>query len=300
MKILRQFLRNRLGVIGALILFSVVICALFAPLIAPYDPYEMISATREDVLAPPSPAHPLGQDDAGKDVLSALIYGARISLTVGLVAAIISMLLGTTVGLIAGYFGGGVGNFLMRFSDFLMVMPSLPLMMVVISVWGRGVGKVILIISLLGWTYNARLTRSQVLSIKQRKYIMRARSVGASNFLIITRHILPQVVPILFAQAVLDTSAFILYESTLSFLGLGDPLRISWGMMLHFAFERAITAGAWWFVLPPGFAIVYISIGLMLVGTTLEQIVNPRLKSHHLFNPKRMVSIPAVDQTEGE
>lgn len=293
MKTLRQFFRNPLGLVGAFILFTVVFIALFGPLLAPYDPYKMIRATKEDVLAPPGPGHILGQDDAGKDVFSELLYGARISLMVGLAASAFSMLLGTTVGLLAGYYGGRLGNLLMRFGDFLMVMPSLPLMMVVISVWGRGVGKVILIIGLLGWTYNARLVRSQVLTLKQRQYVQRARSIGASNLRIITRHILPQVVPLLFAQAVLDTSAFILYESTLSFLGLGDPLRVSWGTMLHFAFERAITRGAWWFVLPPGLAIVYVSIGLMLVGNTLEQIVNPRLRSHHLFNPRRMVALPA-------
>jgi peptide/nickel transport system permease protein len=301
MRTARLFFRNPMGVVGAIILSVIAFTAIFAPILAPYDPYKMIRATKEDVLAPPSSVHILGQDDAGKDVLSELLYGSRISLMVGLTASLISMLLGTTVGLVAGYYGGRVGTLFMRFSDFLMVMPSLPLMMVIISVWGRGVEKVILVISLLGWTYTARLVRSQVITLKQRQYVMRARAIGANSFIIIMRHILPQIVPILFAQAVLDISAFILYESTLSFLGLGDPLKISWGTMLHFAFERAITRGAWWFVLPPGFAIVVVSIGLMLVGSTLEQIVNPRLRSHHLFNPKRMVSIPSnPDTARGE
>jgi peptide/nickel transport system permease protein len=301
MKKANQFLRNPLGMTGSIILLTVVFSALFAPWLAPYDPYKPMQVSTKDVLAPPDANHLLGRDDAGKDVLSELLYGARISLLVGLMASAFSTILGTTVGLTAGYFGGRIGNFLMRIGDFLMVLPSLPLMLVVISVWGRGVGKVILVISLLGWTYNARLVRSQVLSLKQRQFVQRARSLGASSFRIITRHILPQVVPILFAQAVLDTSAFILYESALSFLGLGDPTRISWGTMLNFAFQRAITRGAWWFVLPPGFAIVYVSLGLMLVGTTLEQIINPRLKSHHLFNPKRMVSLMKSSPTsDGE
>jgi len=291
MKVLREYIRSPMGLVGGLMLLVIAFAAIFAPWLAPYDPYAPVEAGSEDVLAPPSAEHILGLDDVGKDVFSELLYGARISLLVGLAASAFSMVLGTTVGLVAGYYGGRVGNALMRVGDFLMVMPSLPLMLVIISVWGRGLGKVVLVIGLLGWTYNARLVRSQVLSIKERQFVQRARSIGAGSSRIVLRHILPQVVPVLFAQAILDISAFILYESTLSFLGLGDPTRISWGTMLHFAFERAITPGAWWFVLPPGLAIVFVSIGLMLAGTTLEQIVNPRLKSHHLFNPKRMIAM---------
>lgn len=291
MQVLREFVKRPSGMLGAVMLSVIAIMAVFAPYIAPFDPYEPVEAGIEDVLAPPSAEHPLGLNDVGKDVLSELLYGARISLAVGLAASAFSLILGSIAGLASGYFGGRIGNILMRIGDFLMVTPSLPLMLVIISVWGRGIGKIILVIGLLGWTYNARLVRSQVLSIKERQYILRAKSIGASDFRIITRHIFPQVVPILFAQAILDISAFILYESTLSFLGLGDPTRISWGTMLHFAFERAITPRAWWFILPPGFAIVFVSIGLMLVGTTLERIVNPRLKTHHLFNPKHMIQV---------
>jgi peptide/nickel transport system permease protein len=289
MKKANKFLHSPFGMAGASIIFIILFSAVFAPWLAPYNPYESVNASPGDILAPPSRGHLLGLDDAGKDVFSDLLYSARISIIVGLAASAFSMILGTSVGLVAGYYGGRIGNILMRIVDFLMAMPSLPLMMVLISVWGRGLGKIILVIGLLGWTYNARLVRSQVLSLKQRKFGQRARSIGASSWRIITRHILPQVVPILFAQAVLDTSASIIFESVLSFFGLGDPTRHSWGTMLHFAFERGITRGAWWFVLPPGFAIVLISLGLMLTGKTLEQIVNPRLRKHHLFNPKNMI-----------
>jgi peptide/nickel transport system permease protein len=181
----------------------------------------------------------------------------------------------------------------MRFVDFLMVIPGLPLMLVIIAVMGRGLTNIILVIGLLGWTYTARLVRSQVLSVKERQFVLRGRSLGASHTRLILRHILPMVLPLIIAQAVLDISVSILAESTLAFLGLGDPTLISWGSMLNFAFERAIARQAWWFILPPGLAIVWVSLALVLIGNTLDRIVNPRLRTHHLFDPRRMVALVA-------
>ena len=288
------FRRKPMAIIGTFMLFTVIFLAVFAPLIAPYDPYQRVQVQPEDILAPPDANHLLGRDDAGKDVLSQLIFGARVSLIVGFVSSFVSMFIGTVVGMTAGYYGGRTSNLLMRFTDFLMVIPDLPLMLVIISVWGRGLWKIILVISVLYWTYTARLVRSQVLSVKERCYILRARALGASNLRIITRHIFPQVMPIILAQTVLDISASIIAESTLSFLGLGDPTLVSWGMMLNFAFARGISRMAWWFLLPPGIAIVWVSLGLILMGTALEEIVNPRLKTHHLFDPRRMVALIGV------
>jgi peptide/nickel transport system permease protein len=282
-----------MGVIGLLMLLLVVLVAVFAPWLAPYNPRERVDVEPEDILAPPDAKHWLGRDDAGKDVLSLLIYGARVSLVVGFTASFMSMIIGTAVGLAAGYFGGRVGNISMRLVDFLMVIPDLPLMLVIIAVMGRGLLNIILVIGLLGWTYTARLVRSQVLSVKERQFVLRARSLGASDWRIILRHVLPLVLPLIIAQAVLDISVAILAESSLAFLGLGDPTLISWGSMLNFAFERAVSRQAWWFILPPGFAIVWVSLSLILIGNTLDQIVNPRLSSHHLFNPRRMVSLVA-------
>jgi peptide/nickel transport system permease protein len=290
-EIWRTFRRRPMGIVGALMLFSVVFVAIFAPWLAPYDPEARIDVEPEDLLGPPDADHLLGRDDAGKDVLSLLIYGARVSLTVGFAASFMSMFIGTTVGLAAGYFGGRIGNALMRLTDFLLVIPDLPLMLVIISVWGRGLEKIIFVIGILGWTYGARVVRSQVLSIKERQFVLRARALGGGNLRIITRHIFPQVLPLILAQAVLDISGAIIAESSLSFLGLGDPTRVSWGMMLNFAFERALSRRAWWFLLPPGFAIVWVSVGLIMMGSTLEEIVNPRLKTHHLFDPRHMVAL---------
>ena len=296
----RAFRRRPMGIVGALMLLSVVFVAVFAPWLAPYDPDVKIDVEPGDLLAPPDAEHLLGRDDAGKDVLSQLIYGARISLTVGFVAAFMAMFIGTMVGMVAGYKGGRIGNTSMRVVDFLLVIPDLPLMLVIISIWGRGLWKIVLVIGLLSWTFTARLVRSQVLSVKERQFIMRARAIGVSDFRIIRRHVFPQVLPIILAEAVLAISGAIIAESSLSFLGLGDPTRVSWGMMLNFAFERAISRMAWWFLLPPGLAIVYVSVGLVLMGSTLEEIVNPRLKTHHLFDPRRMVALVAKRKPEAE
>jgi peptide/nickel transport system permease protein len=290
-EIWRVFRRRPAAMVGLFMLLLVVFVAIFAPWLAPYDPYESVDVTAADILAPPDPEHLLGRDDAGKDVLSLLVYGARISLLVGFTASFMSIFIGTTVGLTAGFYGGRVDNALMRSTDFLMVIPTLPLMLVIISVWGRGIGRIILVIGLLYWTYTARLVRSQVLSIKERKFVLRSRAIGVSNRRIITRHIFPQVLPLIIAQAVLDISTAIIAESSLAFLGLGDPTAISWGMMLNFAFERAISRMAWWFILPPGIAIVWVSLSLVLIGTAIEDIVNPRLRTHHLFDARKMMSL---------
>jgi len=294
----QTFGQKPMALVGLVMLFLILFMAIFAPLIVPYSTEELATTrvTAADILTPPDGDHILGTDDAGKDVLSQLIYGARISLIVGFSASFMSLIIGTGVGMAAGYFGGRVDTLLMRLVDLLMVIPTLPLMLVIISFWGRGLDKIIMVIGLLYWTYMARLVRSQVISIKERHYVLRAKALGASSFRIVSRHILPQVLPLIIAQGVLDTSNAIIAESSLAFLGLGDPTQVSWGMMLNFAFARAISQEAWWFLLPPGFAIVWVSLSLVLIGTALEEIFNPRLKTHHLFDASKMVTLSVEDQ----
>ena len=191
--------------------------------------------------------------------------------------------------------GGRTDTIIMRIVDAILVIPQLPLMLVIITVTGRGLVNIILVISFLSWTYMARVVRAQVLSVKERQFILRARSIGAGFFLIIVRHILPQVVPIIFAEATLDVSYAILMEATLSFLGLGDPTLVSWGSMLNRAFLRgAVTRGAWWYLVPPGLALAWVTLALAFLGNALQEIVNPRLKTHHLFNEQKMVVISRV------
>jgi oligopeptide/dipeptide ABC transporter ATP-binding protein len=275
-----------MGVIGAAMLAVALIVAVFAPLIAPYDPYANVPVTITDIYQAPSPEHLLGTDDGGKDVLSSLIFGARVSLLVGFSAAAIALVIGGLVGIVAGYRGGVVGSGLMRITDFFLVIPDLALQIVLVAIIGPSLGTIILVIGALGWTTTARLVRSQTLSVRERKYVMRARAIGAGDAHILRRHIFPMVLPLMLANMVLVISLAILSESSLAFLGLGDPTVISWGQMLNFAFERgAVSAGAWWALLPPGFAIVWVVLATTLLGTALEDALNPRLKRHHLEAP---------------
>lgn len=289
----QSFLRNHMGVIGLLMLALAVAVALFAPWIAPYDPNTTVRVTVDNIYAPPDATHWLGTDDAGKDVLTNLIYGTRVSLIVGFFASFISLVIGGVVGLIAGFYGGRVENVLMRLTDILLVIPDLPLLIVLIALLGRGLGVLIFVIGILGWTGTARVVRSQTLSVRERKFVHRARAIGAGNLYIIRRHIFPLVFPLMVVNAVLVISAAILNESTLAFLGLGDPTRLSWGQMLNFAFNRGgMSAGAWWSLIPPGVAIIWVVLGLTLLGNGLERVFNPRLETHHLSVGDEMVARP--------
>ncbi len=281
-------------------MFSAILVALFAPLIAPYAPTEVIRDEngRGLTFAPPSVHGPLGTDDAGHDVWSLLMYGARISLTVGFLAGVIAMFVGSLFGILAGYFGGGIDNLLMRITDVLLVIPDLPLMLILVATLRQmdlhisPLLVLILVIGLLYWTSTARLIRSQVLTIKERQFVARARAIGAGHAHIIRKHILPQIMPLIVANTVLVLSTAILVESGLAFLGLGDPTKPSWGTMLNFAFDRsAITNGAWWFYLPPGLAIVWVTLGCVLLGNVLEEMLNPRLTAHHLEGEENMIAI---------
>jgi peptide/nickel transport system permease protein len=283
MSTLRTLVRRRMAVIGLSLLGVAVLAAVFAPLIAPFDPYEQVRVTIDDIYAGPSRQHLLGTDDAGKDVFSSLVYGARVSLVVGFSAALISLVIGGSIGLVAGFRGGRTGNLLMRFTDFFLVVPDLALQIVIVAIVGQSLRNIILVIGALGWTTTARLVRSQTLTIRERKYVSRARAVGAGDLRILIHHVLPQVVPLMLANTVLVISLAILSESTLAFIGLGDPTVISWGQMLNFAFTRgAVSAGAWWALIPPGLAIVWVVLGTTLVGNAAEDVLNPRITRHHL------------------
>ncbi len=292
--VVRLFGRNRMGLVGLAMLGLAIGVAVLAPWIAPYDPETTGRVTIDDIYARPSAAHLLGTDDGGKDVLSALVYGARVSLVVGFAASLISMLIGGSVGLIAGFYGGRVGNLMMRLTDIFLVIPDLPLMIVIVAMVGPSLWNIIIVIGILGWTGTARIVRSQALSLKERQFVLRARAIGAGNFHILRRHIFPLVLPLIVTNTVLVISLSILEESTLSFLGLGDPTTLSWGGMLNFAFTRgAISTGAWWALVAPGLGIVWVVLGCTLLGNALEEAFNPRLQSHHLQGEERMIARPA-------
>lgn len=290
----QSFRHSRMGIIGGLMLLFALLMAIFAAAIAPYDPKEVVRVTINDIYARPNADHWLGTDDAGKDVLTNFIFGSRVSLIVGFFASFISIVIGGTVGIVSGFYGGRVENILMRFTDIMLVIPDFPLIVLLVALTKPSLFNIILVIGLLGWTGSARLVRSQTIAVKNRKFVLRARAIGAGNFHIIRYHIFPLVLPLIVVNTVLVISLAILSESALSFLGLADPTALSWGQMLNFAFNRgAMSAGAWWALVAPGLGIVWLVLGCTLLGHGLEQVLNPRLETHHLSVGAQMVARPS-------
>lgn len=261
---------------GIFIILALGLTAIFAEQLAPYDPTVRVGTP----FSPPSAEHPLGTNDIGQDILSELIFGARVSLLVGVTAAAVTLVIGTIIGLLAGYYPR-LGSILMRGVDIVLVLPFLPLLIMFAAYLGRSMWNTVIIIGLLSWAGTARVIRSQVLTLARQDYVLSARAVGASNAHIILRHILPLVLLIAVGEFVQATSGAILLEAALSFLGLGDPLQKSWGTVLYWAQVRgAFLTPAWrWWVLPPGLLIAASSLGFALIGFALEQRINPRLDS---------------------
>ena len=264
--------------IGASILLFFFLVALFGPLVYPFDPQDF--GRGEDIMNPPSPQHWLGTDDMGRDVLGNLISGSRVSLMVGILATLISMFLGTVLGILAGFYDKSIGGaFIMRFTDFFLVIPWLPLMLVLAAILGTSIWNIILVIGLTGWAGTTRVVRAQTLSIRERPYIERAVAIGSSNKHIMFKHVLPNVFPLIFANTILVSAVAILSETTLSFLGLGGPTRPSWGMMLHYAFSSgAASIGAYWYFIPPGLSVVLVVLAFTFLGYAFDEILNPKLK----------------------
>jgi peptide/nickel transport system permease protein len=274
--------RNKMGMAGLVILLLIVGVAVFAPLLADPSGLDASKATGP-VLAPPSLDYPLGTDDLGRSVLTLTIWGSRISLLVGFLATLISMLIGAVIGIAAGYYGGWPDKILMRFTDWFLVIPFLPLAIVLASILQASMFVIIFVIGVTSWAGTARIVRAQALSVKTRPYVERARALGASNWHLVTRHVLPNVFPLIFANTILVVAIAILSETTLSFLGLGDPLHVSWGTILDFAFSAgAASTGAWWWLVPPGIAIVLIVLAFTMCGYALDEILNPRIRTRGL------------------
>lgn len=273
-----KVLRQPQTIVGLAVLAFFVLIALLSPVLAP-DPKAQVGA----VFEAPSRAHPLGTDGGGAGMVELLIAGTRVSLMVGFAAAVVSALIGGTIGLLAGFFGGKLDTILMRFTDYVLVIPDVPLMIVAAALFGRSLTNIIIIIGVIYWTTTARLIRSQVTSVRERVYVKRSRALGAGNTRLVSKHILPQVAPLLIANTVLLVAYAIFAETFITFLGLGDPSLISWGRLIENAFtDDALLNDAWWAIVPPGVCVACVVLACTMVGQATEDSLNPRLSVGHL------------------
>lgn len=276
----REFAQHRAGLTGLIFLAAVAAIAALAPVIAPVHMLDVTQLLDQPKFAPPSLEHPLGTDHQGREIWVRMVWGAQVSLMVGVAATIMSMLIGTLVGIAAGHFTGWVGGLLMRIIDFFLVLPSLILAIVLSAVLSRGVLTIIIAIGVTSWAGTARVVRAQTLTVESRDYIARARALGAGHWHIIIKHLLPGVMPLVLANTTLTVGSAIIAESTLSFLGLGDTTKQSWGTILKNSMDiSAATSGYWWYVLIPGLAIVFVVLAFTLMGRAVESILNPTLRS---------------------
>ena len=268
------------ALIGAVVLLFFIVIAIAAPLIAPASMLDVTKQLDVPRYAPPSLDHPLGTDDLGRELWVRILWGARVSILVGVAATVMSMVIGTIMGLAAGHFTGLFGGIILRIVDFFIVLPSLLLAIVLSSVLERGVFTIVVAIGLTSWASTARIVRSQTLSVESRLYIERARILGAGHRHILFRHLLPAVMPLVLANTTLTVGGAIIAESTLSFLGLGDTSKESWGTILKNSMDvSAATSGYWWYVLTPGIAILLVVLAFTMVGRAFEAIINPALRS---------------------
>ena len=289
---LRQVVARRTGLVGLLILLVFAILAVVPDLLV--GPLQTVVSATGDRLESPTAAHLLGTDEIGRDILNLTVHGTRIAMVIGLLATLITVLLGGVIGVISGFVGGWLDTLLMRISDFFLVLPTFVLALILTSMIRELLGSgarelfgirfgliaIVIVIGITSWSSTARIIRAQTLSLKERAFVDRARVIGAGNLHIMVRHILPNVVNLIVANAVLVFAGAVLTETTLSFIGLGDPFQPSWGQILNAA-ETAGAAGlgAWWYFLPAGACIVLVVLAFTMVGMAIDDVLNPRQRS---------------------
>lgn len=270
----RRLKKSPTAIVGLIIVLTFIVIAVFAPYIAPYDPFEMNLINRQEA---PSWEHPFGTDFFGRDIMSRMIFGARISLIMGISVIAVRAFIGIILGLLAGYYGGWVETIIMRLTDAVIAFPGIILALAIMAVRGPGLFNVFFALSIVGWTTFCRLVRGEVLSVRERDYVIAARGLGARDFKIMLGHILPNIMPAIVIYATLGIAAPIISEAGLSFLGLGARSdQITWGFMISMA--RPYIRYAWWSITFPGLAIVVVVLGFNLLGDGLRDALDPRMK----------------------
>ena len=272
------------AIIGSILVVVAILVAVFGRFLAPQNPYDLTAISLADSYLPPvwldggKAGFLLGSDEQGRDILSAIIYGSASSIMIGLVGMICSCAIGTTLGLLAGYFGGKVDAVIMRIADVQLSFPSMLIALFIMSVFGRGVGKLLIALTMVGWVTYARTVRGETLSVKKMEYVEAARTIGLPNRIIIIKHVLPNVINSIIVLATIQIGSFILTEATLSFLGVGVPItQPSLGLLVKTGFD-VLFSGLWWASVFPGLYIMLIVFGINLLGDFLRDELNPNLK----------------------
>jgi len=269
----RKLKKSKLAIVGFGIILFMSMVALLSPIIAPYSPDSPSGSSR----MPPSMEHIFGTDNLGRDMLTLVMYGARISVYVGIATVLIEIAIGLSIGMIAGYFGGIIDEVLMRVADVVFTLPMIMMVLVAISMFEvRSINIIILVMAVLEWPFMARVVRSEYLSLREATYVEAARSMGASNWRIIVRHILPNILSVMIVLATMDIPWFITLEATITFLGFGDPMSSSWGVLL----ERGVSlmSTAWWVITFPGLALLITSLGFNLLGDGLRDALDVKVR----------------------
>lgn len=290
--LLKRLLRRPEGLIGVVILAGFVVLSIVPQLIV--GPLQTAVTATGGRLQPPGGAYPFGTDELGRSMLNLTVHGARISLVIGLLATLVTVAIGAVVGIVAGFVGGWLDSLLMRITDFFLVIPTFVLALILTPIIRELVGNattevfgirmtlvvIVIVIGITSWSSTARIIRSQTLSLRERAFVDRARVIGAGSGHIMRRHILPNVINLIVANAVLTFAGAVLTETTLSFVGLGDPLQPSWGQLLEAARSSGAPGlGAWWYFVPPGAGIVLVVLAFTLVGSALDDLLNPKRRS---------------------
>jgi peptide/nickel transport system permease protein len=284
----RRYMSRKDGVAGAIILLVFAVLAIAPTFFV--GPLETVTTATGPPLSPPSPGYPLGTDEVGRSMLNLTVHGARVSMVIGLLATTITIILGAAIGIFSGYTGGRSDQVLMRFTDFFLVLPTFVLAVVLAPIILDIVGAdaeyfgiratllvIVVVIGITSWAATARIIRSQTLSVRERMFVDRARVIGGSGGHIMRRHILPNVMNLIVANTVLTFAGAIFTETTLSFIGLGDPFAPSWGQILNAAQNAGAPGlGAWWYIVPPAFCVVVVILAFTLVGNALDDVLNPK------------------------
>ena len=272
--------REPAGVLACVLLLVFFLFALAPQAFVRYEPmsYQYRADRSLDALTPPSSKHWLGTTFYGRDVFSLTIAGSRVAIIVGMISALFIIIIGTNIGLLAGYFGGRVDDALMRLTDVAFSIPFIPFAIVLAGLFGPSLFNIIFSISILMWRTCARVIRAQVLSLKERPFVLAVRAAGGGHLRILYGHLLPNVLPLALLYGAFGVAWAVIAEAGVSFLGFGDPLMVSWGQMIHLAFVTATIRKAWWWVVPPGLCIVLFVVSCFFIGRVIEEIVFPRLR----------------------